>query len=37
MTDDRERWALILGLIIASALLLQEPVVDAINRFLGGN
>jgi hypothetical protein len=34
---DTLRWALILGLIIASALLLQEPVVDAINRFLGGN
>lgn len=34
---DTLRWALIVGLIVASALLLQEPVVDAITRFLRGS
>jgi hypothetical protein len=31
---DTLRWVLIVGIIIATALLLQQPVVDAINRFL---
>lgn len=33
---DTLRWALILGIIIATALLVQQPVMDAINRLIGG-
>ncbi len=33
---DTLRWALILALITASVLVLQQPVIEAINQFLGG-
>jgi hypothetical protein len=33
---DTLRWVLIIGIVVATALLLQQPVVDAINRLIGG-
>jgi ABC-type sulfate transport system permease subunit len=33
---DTMRWILIIGIVLATALLLEQPVRDAINRIIGG-